>query len=90
LPAVDEVGGEILLRLGVLNSVLILIPPLRARDRPVATGVLGALQQGFYWSFILLSGWVCIASFCVIEFENLLRAVFTSHRPSEMVANVSH
>jgi hypothetical protein len=34
------------------------------------------LQQGFYWGFILLSGWASIAPFCVTEFKNLMRAVF--------------
>jgi hypothetical protein len=38
------------------------------------------LQQGFYWDFILLSGWACTAPFCVTEFENLTRAVFAFQR----------
>jgi hypothetical protein len=33
--------------------------------------VSGALQQGFWWGFILLCGWAFIAPFCVFEFENL-------------------
>jgi hypothetical protein len=52
--------------------------------------VLGALQQGFRWSFILSNGSPFIAPFCVIEFENLMRAVFTSHRANDVVANVDH
>jgi hypothetical protein len=34
-------------RLRVLNSHWIFVPALRSRDRLVATGVYGALQQGF-------------------------------------------
>jgi hypothetical protein len=40
-------------------------------SRLVATGVSVALQQRFSWGFILLCGWVCIAPFCVIGFDNM-------------------
>jgi hypothetical protein len=63
LPAVSEVGGEILFGF--------LFQPLRERDCIVATGVSGALQQEFWWGFILLCGWACTALFCVTEPENL-------------------
>jgi hypothetical protein len=35
--------------------------------------MLGALQQGFCWGLILLSGWACIATFCMTEFDNIMR-----------------
>jgi hypothetical protein len=47
LPAIGEVCGEILFRLRVLNSVWILALAFEIKDRLVATGVSGALQQGF-------------------------------------------
>jgi hypothetical protein len=47
LPAVGEVGVEILFRLLVLISLWILVPAVEKRDRLVATGLLGVLQQEF-------------------------------------------
>jgi hypothetical protein len=63
LPAVGKVGGEILFGFS--------FRPLWTRDRLVATGVSGAMQQGVRWGFILIYGWTCVVPFCVIEFGNL-------------------
>jgi hypothetical protein len=57
------------------------------RDRLVTTGAPGALQQEFYWSFVLLSGWACIVLFNVIEFENL-RAIFAFQRLGELGSKI--
>jgi hypothetical protein len=34
-----------------------------------------ALQQGFWWGFILFCGWACIAPFCVNEFRKLMSSL---------------
>jgi hypothetical protein len=36
----------------------------------------GALQQGFWWAFILPRGRACIAPFSVIVFDNLKKKAF--------------
>lgn len=43
--------------------------PLRARNPLVATGVTGALQQGFCWGLNLLRVLLLVASFCMSDFE---------------------
>jgi hypothetical protein len=58
LPAVGKVDGEILRRLHVLILFGLSFQLLRT-----ATGMLGALQQGFCRGFILLRDWACIAHF---------------------------
>jgi hypothetical protein len=68
LPAVGEVGGEILFGFS--------FRPLRARDSLVATGVSGAMQHVFWWGFISLSGWNSIAPFCATDFENVKNELF--------------
>jgi hypothetical protein len=59
LPAVGEVGGEILFGFS--------FRPLRAKVHLVAMGVSAGLQQRFYRGFILLYGWVSIAPFVILS-----------------------
>jgi hypothetical protein len=66
--------GETLLRLFFLNSVWILVWPLRVRDRLAVMSVLGMLQPGFAEVLIYLV--IFSAQFCVFVFENIMRGSF--------------
>jgi hypothetical protein len=66
LPAVNEEGGSMSVKLYILNSCWILLPAVEGEGLPGTTLMLGALQQGFCWGFNVFSGTACIASFGLI------------------------
>jgi hypothetical protein len=58
LPAVGEVGGEILFRLRILHSIWILIPAVEGKGPPCCNGYVGSFAKwvlvGFYFMWLCL------------------------------------
>jgi hypothetical protein len=69
---VGEVGGEILFRLCILNSVSILVLATEGKRPPCGNMCVSSIATRVLLGFNLLHGWACIVSFWVTEFENTM------------------